>query len=147
MHKTNEEVIAAWNAGEEVLTCSMGGMSKEYEQNIQTMVFVMFKAMLDDPPDWPLVTGEDGIEHWAAYCKKIDGGQEVKDATDKLGPSAAQHSAALSLASVFAENGYIIGMNKVPDHRRIKAKKYISEEPPSPQASSAVHQPKTPEQQ
>ena len=136
---TNEEILAAWDDGAYVATCSMGGMSNEYEQTIQTIAFVMFKAMLDDPPDWVEVTGDEGLDEWIAYCKKIDETQEVKDVISKMGPSSAQHGAALSLASTFAENGYEEGLTKIPKHRRIEAHKYISEEPPSQQATSAAH--------
>ena len=147
MHKTNEEVFAAWDAGEEVLTCSMGGMGKEYEQVIQTLTFIMFKAMLDDPPDWEIITGEEGIEAWVKYCSKIKAIPEVKDIIEKLKPSAAQGGAALSLASVFAQNGYANGIKKSPSGRIIKVTKYLEEGPPSLQASSAAHQPIQREQQ
>ena len=144
---TNEEILEVWNSGAYVATCSMGGMSDAYEQTIQTIVFVMFKAMLDDPPDWPLVTGTEGIDHWFDYCKKMQTVPEVKDVIKQMNPSAAQVGAAVSLASTFAENGYEEGLKKIPKHRRIEAHKYISEEPPSQQATSASHQPTEPEQQ
>ena len=125
----------------------MGGISPEYEQCIQTIAFEIFRAMLKDPPDWPAVTGEAGIDLWKEYSDKIRDVPNVSDIISKMGPSGAQWGAAVSIASVFAENGYSKGMTKVPTHRKISAKKYISEEPPSQQATSAAHQTKKPEPQ
>jgi hypothetical protein len=121
---TNTEVLAAWDAGEPVWSCSMGGIGDGYEQCIQNMGFEMLRAMFDKPPeDWSKFDGEDGRKLWQEYRDEIDKVPSVAAVVDELGPSGAQHGAAMNLASVFSRNGYANGMEMVPENRRIKVTK------------------------
>lgn len=117
---TNEDALAAWDCGEPVWSCDMGGIGPGYEQCIQLMGFEMLRAMLANPVDWETVTGEAGRDNWQEYRDRIDALPEVKAVISHLQPSAAQHGAAMSIASVFARNGYAKGMEMVPEDRRIQ---------------------------
>ena len=114
---TSEDALKAWDAGESVWSCDMGGMGPGYEQCIQIMGFAMLRAMIDNPPkDWNTLEGDA----WRDYWQMIDKVPAVKAVVEKLGPSGAQHGAALNIASVFAKNGYAKGMEMVPQDRRIQ---------------------------
>lgn len=122
--KTNEEALAAWDAGEPIWTCEMGGMGPGYEQCIQLMGFEMLRAMIAAPPtSWDELTGEDGGDKWRAYRDQIESIPAVKVTIKHLSPSGAQFGAAMSLASTLAINGYSKGIEKVPDDRRILVSK------------------------
>jgi hypothetical protein len=69
------------------------------------------------------LTGEAGREKWREYADKIDALPEIKAVVHHLGPSGAQHGAAMNLASIFARNGYAKGMEMVPEDRRIQVSK------------------------
>jgi hypothetical protein len=121
---TNEDALKAWDAGEPIWTCEMGGMGPGYEQCIQLMGFEMFRAMIAQPPeDWSKLTGDDGRDAWRSYRDAIEKLPAVKSTIETLGPSGAQFGAAMSLASTFAINGYATGMEKVPKDRRILVSK------------------------
>jgi len=121
---TNDEVIAAWDKGEPVWTCEMGGMGPGYEQAIQLMAFEMFRAMMATPPkDWSELEGEEGRDKWWAYKDQIDADPRVKRVVSSVGCSGAQHGAAMSMASRFAQQGYAKAMESVPEGRRILASK------------------------
>lgn len=118
---TNEQALAAWESGASVWTCDMGGMGPGYEQCIQIMGFTMLRAMLANPVDWKTLTeGEEAKEKWREYRGMIDADPIVKAVVERLGPSGAQHGAAMNIASVFARNGYAKGMEMVPEDRRIQ---------------------------
>jgi hypothetical protein len=120
---TNEDALRAWDAGEPIWTCDLGGMGPGYEQCIQLMGFEMLRAMLANPVDWDAVTGLDGRDAWRAYSDKIDADPAVKRVVSELQPSGAQHGAAMNIASVFAMHGYSKGMQLVPEDRRIQVSK------------------------
>lgn len=121
---TNEDALKAWDAGDSVWSCDMGGLGPSYEQCIQIVGFEMLRAMLADPViDWDAVTGEQRQEKWSAYRDRIEAVPEVRDVIEKLQPTGAQFGAAMSLAAVFARNGYAKGMAMVPEERRIQVRK------------------------
>lgn len=118
---TNEDALKAWDNGEPIWSCDMGGMGPGYEQCIQIMGFEMLRAMLAHPVDWAILA--ESKDEWRAYRDKIEADPKVKDIVHHLGPSGAQHGAAMSIASVFARNGYAKGMEMVPKDRRIQVSK------------------------
>lgn len=121
---TNEDALKAWDAGEPIWTCDMGGMGPGYEQCIQIMAFEMLRAMVAQPPaDWEKLNGEDGRDAWRSYKDQIEAIPAVKAAIHTLGPSGAQFGAAMNIASTFASLGYAGGMEKVPQDRRILVSK------------------------
>lgn len=122
---TTEDALAAWDRGETVWTCDMGGMGPGYEQCIQLMGFEMLRAMAATPPadGWDAVCGEAGRDKWREYKDQIEAVPAVKSAVSQLQPSGAQWGAAMSLASTLAMNGYAAGMEKVPEDRRIQVSK------------------------
>ncbi len=120
---TNEDALAAWDRGEPVWTCDMGGMGPGYEQCIQIMGFEMLRAMLAHPGDWLKMIGDEGRDEWRKYRDMIEALPEVKAVVSYLGPSGAQFGAAMNIASVFAMNGYSRGVEMVPQARRIQVQK------------------------
>lgn len=121
---TNEDALAAWDRGDLVWSCDMGGMGPGYEQCIQIMGFEMLRAMLAHPPEnWADLQGPDNRAKWDAYSDMIDALPEMRSVIQQLGPSGAQFGAAMSIASVFAFNGYAKGMGMVPEDRRIQVSK------------------------
>lgn len=117
---TAEDALKAWDSGELVWTCSMGGMGPGYEQCIQVMGFEMLRAMLKSPPDdWSKMEGDP----WKKYVDKIEADPIVKACVKTMRPSGAQFGAAMNLASVFARQGYGEGMKTVPDDRRMMVSK------------------------
>ena len=120
---TNEDVLKAWDTGDSVWSCELGGIGPGYEQCIQLMGFEMLRAMLANPIDWEAMSGDEHKAERQAYYDKIEAAPGVKAAIEKLQPSGAQHGAAMNIASVFARNGYAKGMDMVPKDRRIQVRK------------------------
>lgn len=120
---TNEEVLAAWDAGNEVDSCSQGGFGKGYEQVIQVMGFEMLRAMLANPCNWDEFDAD--LEKRRAYCKKIEKVPEVSALMEEMRPSGGQWGCALNLAIVFSRHGYEKACEMIPEDRRIKVKKEL----------------------
>jgi hypothetical protein len=118
---TNEEVLAEWDSGGSVWSIELGGLGPGYEQCIQLMGFEMLRAIIASPPDWEKMS--DDMTAWRAFRDQIEKDDGVAKVVEKLGPSGAQHGAAMNLATVFARNGYSKGMEMVPDDRRIQVSK------------------------
>ncbi len=114
---TNEQALAAWDAGDLVWTCSMGGMGPGYEQAIQMMGFAFLREMVADQFDYE--SDSEDRDKWRAYTDQIEATPAAKAIVEKIGPSGAQFSAAMNIASVFARNGYAKGMETVPEDRRM----------------------------
>lgn len=118
---TNEDVLAEWDRGGSVWSCELGGLGPGYEQCIQIMGFEFLRAMLADPFDYEGKAEDRDV--WRTYVDKIEKQPGPKAIIEKLGPSGAQFSAAMNIASVFAKNGYAKGMDMVPEDRRIQVSK------------------------
>lgn len=116
---TNEDILAAWDAGDSIWSCEMGGMGPGYEQCIQIMGFEMLRAMLANRPNWEKMEGPA----WRDYVDKIDADPKVKLTVKTIGLSGAQHGAAMHIAAIFAKNGYAKGMAMVPENRRIQVRR------------------------
>ncbi len=124
--KTNEDVLAAWDAGETIWTCSMGGMSQGYEQCIHLIGMEMLRAMLATPFNFDDFEGRPDEEKgtlWGDYLKQIESTPAAAAEIDRLGPTGAQLGAAMNIAGVFARHGYEKGMDMVPADRRIQIAK------------------------
>ena len=121
--ETNESALAAWDRGDSVWSCELGGLGPGYEQCIQIMGFEMLRAMLAHPGDWSKMSGEEGRDEWRKYIAMIEAVPTVSAVVEKLNPSGAQHSAAMKIASVFSKNGYSAGMEMVPQDLRIMVSK------------------------
>lgn len=134
---TNEDVLRAWDAGESVWSCSLGGLGPGYEQTIQLMGFEMLRAMVANPPQvgWEKMATDRKANE--AYWALIEALPQVQRVMDKLGPSGAQHGAARNIAGVFARQGYSKGMEMVPDDRRIQVRKrFPSLDDPAPECAA-----------
>lgn len=119
---TNAEALAEWDSGGSVWSCEMGGMGPGYEQCIQVMAFEMLRAIVANPPaNWK--DFQDEQDKWRAYRDQIEALPSVKGVIEKLRPSGAQFGAAMSMACMFARNGYAEAMATVPDDRRIQVSK------------------------
>jgi hypothetical protein len=126
--QTNESALAAWDAGAEIWSCSMGGLSEGYEQCIQNMGLEMLRAMVADPLDWSDYDGKSDdqkLSLWRGYTDRIESVPTVKAVVADLHPSGAQFGAAMNIASVFARNGYEKGIEMVPSDRRIRISKRV----------------------
>jgi hypothetical protein len=60
---------------------------------------------------------------WKEYADLIENTQNVRDVIEKLGPSGAQFSAAMNIASVFLINGYEKTIEMIPEGRAIMVTK------------------------
>jgi hypothetical protein len=119
---TNEDALAAWDAGDSVWSVELGGLGPGYEQCIQLMGFETLRAMLANPPaDWAAFT--DDKDAWKAYREMIEALPEVKAAIAALQPSGAQFGAAMNIASVFARKGYAAGLAMAESDRHIQVRK------------------------
>jgi hypothetical protein len=117
---TCEDVIAAWDANDLVWTIDLGGMGPGYEQCIQIMLMEMLRAMIASPPeDWSAL--DDDPAQWREYRDAID--EAIKPIISKLGPSGAQHSAAIYTAARFMRDGYGATIKSVSVDRRIMVSK------------------------
>ncbi len=118
---TNEVVLERWENGKGVWSIEMGGIGPGYEQAIQNIGFAMLRVMVETPPDWQKAV--DDKVYWRGYMDQVDANPRVKAIVKRIGPSGAQHGAAMSMASVFARNGYAKGMAMAKDDRHIQVNK------------------------
>lgn len=118
---TNEELLAAWDAGQPVKLVEMGGLGPGYEMCIQLMGMEWLRFMGEIKPDL------DDVEllrakrdEWdAVILKRI----EPLGLRDNYGPSGAQWGAARNIGMVIHKNGYEKAMSMVETDRHITVTK------------------------
>ncbi len=124
---TVEEALAAWDAGEKITTCIMGGLSDGYEHGIHLIAMENLRSMIADPFDYEALEAmedEDAQrEKWREYRNKIDATPNVAAVLEEVGPSGAMHGAAGNIATVFIRNGYAGGVAMIPEDRLIEISK------------------------
>ena len=127
MTTTIEEVLAAWDAGEEITTCIMGGRSDEHEHNIHFIAMEMLRSMNGNRFDFEVLDSiEDEAEHnqmWADYRNTIYETPNVVKVLEEVQPHGAMCVAAGNLATVYTRNGYAGGLAMIPEDRIIKVSK------------------------
>lgn len=112
---TCADALARWDAGDSIWSCELGGLGPGYEQCIHLMGMEMLRAMCTrEAPDWT------NADERAAFAANIENDPAVSKIVSDLGPSGAQHGAAMNIAFVFYRNGYAKGMDMVPEDRRIQ---------------------------
>lgn len=114
---TASEALAAWDAGDLVWSVSMGGMGPGYEQAIQCMGFEFLRWMLANPPEDGWEKMGDDPDAWRHYTDDCDKASAV--VVKHIGPSGAQHGAAMNIAAVFARRGYSAGLAMADSDRHI----------------------------
>lgn len=122
---TNEDALRAWDAGESVWSCELGGLGPGYEQCIQIMGFEMLRAILANPPPIAWDAFDSDPKAARAWWDRIEALAEVRAIIGKLQPSGAQVGAARNIAGIFARRGYSQGMEMVPADRRIQVRKHF----------------------
>lgn len=101
-YKTAADWLAAWDAGREVQSVEMGGISPGYEQAIQITTAEILR--------WLVANNEDTAqwvdpEKWARTRDKISNDVTKIGHIDRLGLSGAQWGASISLATTFYKRG------------------------------------------
>lgn len=107
---TDQDVLQKWHAGEPVITVEMGGFGDDYEHCIQEIGFVMWEAMLKNPP--PVSFDDIDEETYREYIKEIEQTSEVNQLISAIGPSGAQVGAAVNMAAMFTHHGYASAITK-----------------------------------
>lgn len=124
---TAEEAVAAWNAGKEIATIEMGGLSKGYEMAIQVTAFAIMEALLAEEAWLKVVreypTGQtwpDGLRQFVdGVISEIDKKDEETGRFALGGLSGAQAGAATNLALNVVRNGFQNGRDQVGNERII----------------------------
>lgn len=114
---TNEELLNAWNAGNEVTAVEMGGLGPDYEQAIYVLAFLFLTELLKEAPDF------DNVLKVKARVNQIGSLSHIAHALDKIGPTGAMVYVAWNVAMIFARLGYESAMAKAPADRVIKVSK------------------------
>lgn len=109
---TSAQAVERFENGESIWTCEMGSLGEEYERAIQILGFAFLKEMLADPFD-------SSNKQWKDYIDDLEKTANMQKMMDFIAPTGAMYSAAVNLASVFANKGYEAGMNSAPESRRI----------------------------
>lgn len=112
---STEEALAQWYRNEPVMSVSMSGIGPSHEQVVQMLGFEMLQAMLEKPVDWDGSTEEQLNE----YYDKIRTDPRVRILDAHLESSGMQVGAALSLACMFARQGYGKALGMLEDPRRM----------------------------
>lgn len=130
---TGEQAYQAWNLGELVWTCEMGGIGSDgYEIGIQTVAWELFRAMELQPFDFTTLDAFDSQDKEQAakarefqrqYLLGIEKADKVEDAMAAFEPTGAMFGAALNIAFMFHRHGYEKAMGMVPAERRIRISK------------------------
>lgn len=124
---TVEEALAAWDAGEKITTCIMGGLSDGYEHGIHLIAMEKLRSMNENPFDYAALEAmEDETEQqlaWSKYRDMIDATPNVAKVMEEVNPSGAMWGAAGNIATVFIRNGYAGGVALIPEDRIIEVSK------------------------
>ena len=114
---TSALVIKAWRAGEKVRVIEMGGMGLGYERGIWEMAFTFLEVMLENPPSKGWDHFKDNKDAWSEYRDRVEADPRSAKCVKDVEPSGAMFGAAMSAASVFANKGYVAGLNMAPTDR------------------------------
>lgn len=106
MITTTEELLAAWDAGEPVLSVEMGGLGRDYEQCIQVTAFEIVRWMIANPPEAGWERFDDDRDLWNAYTKECEAAVFAIPGMRELHHSGAQWKAGMSLATYLVRRGY-----------------------------------------
>lgn len=124
---TVEEVLVAWDAGEKITTCIMGGLSDGYEHGIHLIAMEKLRSMNENPFDYEALEAmEDEAEQrktWEEYRTMIDATPNVAKVMEEVQPSGAMWGAAGNIATVYIRNGYAGGVALIPEDRIIEISK------------------------
>lgn len=124
---TIEELLAAWDAGKVIATCSMGGKNAVEEYGIHLIAMEKLRAMYANPLDYEALDRMEDVdkrrETWTAYRDMIDETSNVAKIMEEVNTSSAMCSAAGNLAAVYIRNGYTFCMEVFPEDRIIKVSK------------------------
>lgn len=117
---TAADALRAWDAGEEIISVEMGGISPGYEQCIQVTAFECVRWMLVNPP----VSGWENLDNnndaWRAYVDNCEATVLYLPVIHDLGLSGAQWGAAINMATIYCRRGYANGLAMVAVERHIK---------------------------
>lgn len=113
------ELLAEWDAGKEVRTVSMGGLSEGYERAIHTAAFEIIRYWDKHPVD--LARAEIDADYKRLKTEELDAG--ISTEIEGLGLSGAQFGAAMNVAAVFSRQGYQKGLAMVDPSRIISIAK------------------------
>lgn len=120
---TDDEALAAWDAGQTVKTVSMGGLGEAYERALQTAGFEWWRALRANPPkDWDSRKDLDAAKD--ACVPAVEKALTDCGLTGQYGLSGAQYGAAMNIGAVFARNGYAGGLKMAPADRIIDCRKW-----------------------
>lgn len=97
-HKTAQEMLSAWDAGDLINSIEMGGLGPGYEQAIQIAAVEMAREGMDVPLEGP----KEG--HWAIWDEVCNRALKKNDET-LGGLSGAQYGAAKWLAWNWVHRG------------------------------------------
>lgn len=124
---TVEEALAAWDAGEKITTCIMGGLSDGYEHGIHMIAMEKLRSMNDNPFDydaWDVIEDEaEKQKMWEEYRDMIDATPNVTKMMEEVYPTGAMCGAAGNIATVYIRNGYAGGVAMIPEDRIIEISK------------------------
>ena len=127
MPSTIEEVLAAWDAGEKITTCIMGGLSDDYEHGIHLIAMEKLRSMNANPFDYETLEAMEDEdkkhETWEDYRDMIYKTPNVAKVLEEIGPTGAMCGAAGNIATVYIRNGYVDGLAMIPEDRIIEVSK------------------------
>lgn len=126
---TNEQALAAWDAGDAITTCVMGGLSDGYEHGIHLIAMEKLRSMLEHDFDYEAheALNDEALQRdaWDEYRKIIDATPNVAAVMEEVNPSGAMWGAAGNIATVFIRNGYAEGVAMIPADRLIQVSKTV----------------------
>ena len=114
---TNEELLNAWNTGNEVTVVQMGGLGPSYEQALYVVMFLFLAEFLKKTPNF------GNILDVQQRVREIESLPHIVHALDKIGPSEAMIYSAWNAASMFTRFEYEGAMAKASANRVIKVSK------------------------
>lgn len=116
--KDATELLARWDRGDVVHSIEMGGLGPGYEQCIQITTFEMLRFLLEQK--YPIEDLKDE-QKWKRIREEIDEAVMSVPVVGKLGLSAAQWGAAISLSTAF----YMTGPVKIMADEHVKDRKIL----------------------
>lgn len=116
-----QALLERWDSGKSCWMVEMGGLGPGYEQAIQIMAFEFLRAFIAIKSDAAKWAADDAA--WKADREAVE--KLAENTVHRIGPSGAQHGAAMNIATCIYRHGPRAALKMVDEKRLIQVSNYF----------------------